>query len=68
MKKIQIDGDYIKLDQLLKLSDIAQSGGHAKMMIISGDIKVNNQTVYERGKKIRSGDVVVFEEEIIQVM
>lgn len=68
MKKIQIDGDYIKLDQLLKLSDIAQSGGHAKMMIISGEIKVNNQTVYERGKKIRSGDVVVFEEEIIQVM
>jgi ribosome-associated protein YbcJ (S4-like RNA binding protein) len=30
MNKIKIDGEYIKLDSLLKLSNLAQSGGHAK--------------------------------------
>lgn len=68
MKKIKIDTDYIKLDQLLKLADIAQSGGHAKLLVLSGLVKVNGVIAYERGKKLREGDIVVCEGQEIQII
>ncbi len=68
MEKIKIDTEYIKLDQLLKLANIAQSGGHAKILILSEEVKVNGNIVTERGKKIRSGDIVRFEDKEIQVL
>lgn len=35
------DDEYIELIKLLKLKQIAQSGGHAKMMVEDGIVKVN---------------------------
>ena len=32
------------LDQFLKLSSIAETGGHAKVMIQGGEVKVNGET------------------------
>lgn len=58
-KQISIKGEYIKLDQLLKLAGVADSGGHAKSMVLNGDVKVNGQTVVQRGKKIKMGDRVI---------
>ncbi len=58
MKEIKISTDYIKLDQLLKLSGVAGTGGHAKLLISEGQVKVNNIIATERGKKIRINDVV----------
>ena len=62
-----IEGDYIKLDQLLKAASIADSGGQAKHLINSGLVKVNGAVAIERGKKIRSGDQVICDQEVIQV-
>ena len=62
MKEIKIDTEYIKLDQLLKYSGFAQTGGHGKMLIQEGLIKVNETVVTERGKKIRKGDVIKIED------
>lgn len=58
MRTIKIDTEYIKLDQLLKLADIAGSGGQAKIMILSEEVKVNGQIETQRGKKLRDGDIV----------
>lgn len=58
MKEIQITTDYIKLDQFLKLSGVASTGGHAKILINERQVKVNNIVATERGKKIRKDDVV----------
>lgn len=58
MGEVKIDTDFIKLDQFLKLINIAQSGGEAKFIIKSGDVKVNKEIVYERGKKLKKGDTV----------
>ena len=60
MKNIKIESDFIKLDQFLKLADIAMTGGEAKVMIISEDIKVNSQVVTQRGKKLVKGDIVSY--------
>ena len=48
----------IKLDQFLKLIGIASTGGQAKLMIIDGDVKVNDTVETRRGRKLVSGDRV----------
>lgn len=48
----------IKLDQFLKLSGLASTGGHAKVLIQSGEVKVNGKVETQRGKKLVQGDRV----------
>lgn len=57
---IEIDTDFIRLDALLKLADAVQSGGHAKIVIQDGEVKVNGEVCEMRGKKMRDGDVAEF--------
>lgn len=58
MTEVEIQGEFIKLDQLLKFIGIAQTGGHAKMIILDGFVSVNDEIVFERGRKIKKGDIV----------
>lgn len=59
MKKIiNINDEFIKLDSLLKFSGIAATGGHAKILILNGEVKVNGEVCLMRGKKIRKDDIV----------
>ena len=51
-QEIKITTPYIQLDQLLKFSGIALSGGEAKEMIFAGIVDVNGVTASERRKKI----------------
>ncbi len=57
---IVIRTEFIRLDALLKFEGLAETGGHAKMLIQDGMVKVNGETVTARGKKIKPGDVVRF--------
>lgn len=68
--EISIITEYIKLDQLLKFAQIADTGAIAKEMIADGIISVNGETCVMRGKKIRTGDVVFadFEDEGFEIM
>ncbi len=67
MEKIKIKEDFIKLDSLLKFSGIAETGGHAKILIQNGEIKVNGEVCLMRGKKIYKGDTVEYYNEGIIV-
>ncbi|KXG73840.1 RNA-binding S4 domain-containing protein [Thermotalea metallivorans] len=67
-KEIKIEGEYIKLSQLLKLANYVQSGGHAKILIQEGLVKVNGITEYQRGKKIKPGDDVELQGKRIKVI
>lgn len=60
-KEITIKEDFIRLDALMKLSDIVVTGGHAKMVIQNGEVKVNGEVCTMRGKKMREGDFFTFE-------
>ena len=60
----KINTDFVKLDAFLKLNDAVQTGGHAKLVIQGGEVKVNGETCLQRGKKIRKGDRVEFERKI----
>lgn len=61
MKEVKISTEFIKLSQLLKFADIVSQGSDAKYYINEGMVKVNGETAFERGKKIRSGDIVSVE-------
>jgi len=50
--------EFIELIKLLKLLNIAQSGGHAKIMVEDGEIKLNGEVEYRKRAKLRPGDVV----------
>ena len=67
VNKIKISGEFIKLDALLKYSSVASTGGEAKMFIQGGDVFVNGELCLERGKKIRSGDVVRLNNDILKI-
>ena len=48
----------ITLDNLLKYHSIAASGGEAKYLIQSGDVRVNGEVETRRRRKLHLGDVV----------
>lgn len=66
-KTVYIETEFIKLNSLLKLCDIAQTGGHAKILILDGAIEVNGEVCDQRGKKIRPGDNIRFENTVYSV-
>lgn len=55
---IHIKTEYIKLDSLLKLAGVVQTGGEAKILINDGEVKVDGEVCTMRGKKIRPGNTV----------
>lgn len=57
-EKIAIKTEFIKLDQLIKFSGVADIGSEAKQMVLDGIVKVNGEVCTMRGKKIRPGDLV----------
>lgn len=56
--EIAITTDFIKLDQLLKYSGIADSGSFAKELIYEGFVYYNGEVCTMRGKKVYPGDKV----------
>ncbi|MBQ9030638.1 MAG: RNA-binding S4 domain-containing protein [Parasporobacterium sp.] len=61
METIQLRDEYIKLGQVLKAAGLVDSGVMAKEVILNGEVLVNGETQYQRGKKLRDGDIVEFE-------
>ena len=60
-KAIKINEDFIRLDSALKLAGFVMTGGHAKISIQNGEVKVNGEVCTMRGKKLYKGDKVEFE-------
>ncbi len=58
----QLNGDYIELIQLLKAIGIAETGGHAKMIVENGLITRNGEIELRKRAKLISGDIIVLED------
>lgn len=69
MKKcdFSLDGDYVELNQLLKLSGLCDSGGAGKLIVASGDVKVDGETELRKTCKVRAGQVVTVGDVTIRV-
>ena len=58
---VRIDTEYIRLQDLPKLSGLAATGGMAKIVIQNGEVKVNGEVCTMRGKKMRAGDTAEYD-------
>ncbi|MCV2491220.1 RNA-binding S4 domain-containing protein [Geodermatophilus sp. YIM 151500] len=50
--------DTIRLGQLLKLADVADTGAQVKDVLLAGAVRVNGEPEERRGRQLRRGDVV----------
>lgn len=53
-----LNGEYVELNQLLKLVGICDSGGAGKALVANGEVAVDGQIELRKTCKIRAGQVV----------
>lgn len=58
MRQVGIRAEPIELYKLLKLENLAGSGGEAKAMIADGQVRVNGGVETRKRKKIFAGDCI----------
>lgn len=58
MREIPIGTEFIKLNQFLKFTNIAESGAAANHMIENGIVKVNGEIELQKRKKLYPGDSI----------
>ena len=64
----KVDGEYIELMALLKAVDIAQTGGHAKIIVDEGNVLRNGEVELRRRAKCRKGDEIQVNQDIFTLM
>jgi len=69
MQKVsfELNGEFVELNQLLKLVGLCDSGGAGKMMVASGAVKVDGKQELRKTAKIRAGQKVSVGEVSISV-
>ena len=68
MIEFKVTGDFIPMIQLLKATNLVQTGGEAQIVVDEGEVKYNGQVDYRKRLKVRAGDTVEFGGEIIKVI
>lgn len=59
--KFKIEGEYIELIQLIKAIGLAQTGGHAKMIVEEEMVLRNQQLETRKRAKLIPGDLIEIE-------
>ena len=59
--------NYIKLDSFMKWQNLVETGGHAKLLIQNGEVRVNGKIETRRGRKLVNGDKVTFKGKTLTV-
>jgi ribosome-associated protein len=67
MQEIEIEGDMIRLGQLLKLSDLADSGADARELLRTSEVTVNGEPEARRGRQLHRGDLVAVGDQSVRV-
>ncbi len=68
MREFKLTSDYIELMKLLKLLRIAQTGGHAKIIVEDGEVVRNGEPEFRKRAKLIKGDVIEVMGETIKIV
>ncbi len=60
MIEFTLTDEYIPMIQLLKATNLVQTGGEAQIVVTEGEVKYNGTVDYRKRLKVRPGDVVEF--------
>ena len=63
-----LEAEYIRLDDMLKLTGCVQTGGQAKVLIQGGEVTLDGETCTMRGKKLRGGEVVSIPADQVEIL
>lgn len=63
-----VQGEFVELNQLLKLVGLCDSGGAGKALVASGAVSVDGQVETRKTCKIRAGQKVTLGENEISVL
>jgi len=66
--KIRAGEKFIELVKLLKLLDLVNSGGEAKIRIHNGEVLLNGETETRKRKKLIAGDIIQFDGTKIKII
>jgi ribosome-associated protein len=66
--KLREGDEFIALCDLMKASDLTESGGEAKHLIAEGNVKVDGAVELRKRCKIRSGQVVEYKGKQVKVI
>ena len=66
--ELTTDQEYIQLNNLLKTLQLAQTGGHAKILIQNGEVRVNGTVEFRVRKKLYRSDLVEFNQNKIRII
>ena len=65
---VEVRGDYIQLDQLLKTTGLCHSGGFAHAEIEAGKVTVDGVVETRKRAKLRPGQQVVYGGEVVDLV
>ncbi len=68
MIEFTLEGEYIELNHLLKVTGLCGTGGTANVAIAEGQVTVDGATELRKRCKIRPGQVVAYRGETINVV
>ena len=67
MREFKLKSEFIELIKLLKLLGIAETGGHAKIMVEEGEVTVNGSKEFRKRAKLKPDDKVEVKGEKITI-
>jgi ribosome-associated protein len=68
MIEFKLEGDYIPMIQLLKATNLVETGGEAQIVVSQGEVTYNGQVDYRKRLKVKRGDMVEFRGTKIKVV
>lgn len=68
MITFKVEGEYIPMIQLLKATNLVETGGEAQIVVAEGEVKYNGEVDYRKRLKVKKGDLVEFRGAKIKVI
>ena len=68
METLAIRDEYIELYKVLKIENMAASGGEAKFLISEGLVRVNGLVDTRKRRKTRPGEIVEYNGEEVRII
>jgi len=68
MITFKVEGEYIPMIQLLKATNLVETGGEAQIVVAEGEVLYNGEVDYRKRLKVKKGDLVEFRGTKIKVI